>query len=216
MANGRKVVCNSCSQFTADGKEFLLDAKSDTLEKHEFGQPGASQWIKELAARPFDTAVAAIVVKGAVAAGVSHVVAAAAHGGGERDATAAKNAASVAVAAKVARIAAILKEVAEIAAAKEASETAAVRAGYLSQHQKNVHALRVAATTAAASAGPSAAQQGIRNSLSKAMQVEFDNKKSQFVMLYSLLTHARPFVAYEQLKAPLSMILPADRMAVKH
>jgi hypothetical protein len=50
LTNNSKVVCVICSQFTADGKDFLLDVKADTLEKHEFGQPGARQWTKEQAA----------------------------------------------------------------------------------------------------------------------------------------------------------------------
>jgi hypothetical protein len=43
-----------CSQFN-NGQEFLLDQKHDNLQKHEFGQPGAAQWVKELASRPVKT-----------------------------------------------------------------------------------------------------------------------------------------------------------------
>ena len=204
--DGNKVVCTVCSKFN-NGKEFQLDNKHDNLQKHEFGQPGAAVWGKELASRPISAAASATVVNGLVATAFARVVRTASQGGWERDSEVAKVAAAAACQARQAAKSALKADVAEIAAAKKVVVEAAIAGGYLSQHQRNALALAAAAIEAAVTTVPPA-DVDIRDHLSNAMQQEYNNKLPQFILLYDHMRHARPFVAYEQLKEPLAMIIP--------
>ena len=211
-ADGSKVVCTVCTQFN-NGTEFLLDHKHDNLQKHEFGQPGASQWAKELAARRVNVAASAAVVKGAVATIFARVISIASRAGWERDTTVARLAVEAARQARRDANAAVKADVAVIAASKKLVIQAAVSSGHLSLHQKNVRELAAAATATATTTVPQA-DLSIRDHLSQALQWEFANKKDQLILLYHHMRRAQPFVAYEQLKEPLAMILPT--MAAAH